>query len=124
MAIPRLSLSIASAVQREELEQRKAKQFRARPYDPSRYRDVAIRAPSGERSTPSLSGKAASPGPRFMTGTRLEYRRDALEDRFAGAPRNVLERHEAAQQTRAAREVCPPSLPPALPLLVRAALAP
>jgi hypothetical protein len=67
-------------------------QFKARPFDAARYRDVSASTPSpllSQRSTPA-------PGRRSSTG-----RRDLLEGKFSPAQT----RQERINAARAAREV-------------------
>ena len=93
-------------MQQQEEEAKRASQFRARPFDLSRYRDVGVRRASiahthSRRSTPSHGAAAASP----VAPTREQRdmrRRDALDSRFLAGD----ERRERVNTAKAERAVC------------------
>lgn len=89
-------------MQRQAEEDARNKQFRARQFNPSHYKDVVVRR-TARGSEPGGRKVTQPKGPSFMTDDRLGYRRDVLEGRFADTHEAHRARHA---ESMARREVC------------------
>jgi hypothetical protein len=95
-------------VQQQQEEIRKSQQFKARPFDPAKYRDIGIRrTASAQASRKSLT--APSP-PSFMEsrtspGARDHRRRYALDSHFTTG-QDRRDRMNQARSQRMVRASC------------------
>lgn len=89
-------------MQRQAEEDARNKQFRARQFNPSHFKDVGVRR-SARGSEPGGRKVTQPKGPSFMSDDRLGYRRDVLEGRFADTHEAHRARHA---ESMARREVC------------------
>lgn len=89
-------------MQRQAEEDARNKQFRARQFNPSQFKDVGVRR-TVRASEPGGRKITQPKGPSFMSDDRLGYRRDVLEGRF----NDTHEAHRARHaESMARREVC------------------
>lgn len=103
-AVPHLQYMhiVREFLQRQAEEDARNKQFRARQFNPSHYKDVGVRR-TARGSEPGGRKITQPKGPSFLSDDRLGYRRDVLEGRFADTHEAHRARHA---ESMARREVC------------------
>eukprot|EP00892_Ulva_mutabilis_P002810 jgi/Ulvmu1/1252/UM109_0050.1 len=84
---------------RQAEEDARNKQFRARQYNPSQFKDAGVRRPV-RASEPGARKITQPKGPSFMSDDRLGYRRDVLEGRFADTHEAHRARHAESMARR------------------------